>query len=63
MNMDYVQLFVKKVDILKKEDGTVKTVNAAEFTPNELLEVLAMFPQDVLYTDGGITEFILKEFI
>lgn len=63
MNMDYTQLFIKKVVITKLEDSSVKTVDAKDFTPNELLEIFAMFPQDVMYIDNGITAFILKEFI
>ena len=63
MNMDYTQLFIKKVVITKLEDGSTKTVDAKDFTPNELLEIFAMFPQDVMYIDDGITTFILKEFV
>lgn len=63
LDMDYTTLFIKKVDITKIADGSVKTVTASDFTASEFLEIISMFPQDVMYVDDGITQFILKEFI
>lgn len=63
LNIDYTQLFIKKVDIIKKVDNTIKTVDAKNFTTKELLEIFSMFPQDVLYTDDGIMTFIFNEFV
>lgn len=63
LNIDYTQLFIKQVVITKLEDNSVKTVNSNDFTAAEFLEILSLFPQDVLYVDNGIIAFIIKEFI
>ena len=61
--MDYMNNFVKEVKIVNKADGSEQNIDMAQFTPDEVNQIFASFPQDVLYVDNGVLNFIATEFI
>lgn len=63
LNVDYTNLFIKKIEFIDKTTGDTNVIDADEYTTSELLEVISVFPQDVLYADNGIIQYITKEFI
>lgn len=63
LNVDYTNLFIKRVEFTDKTNGESNVIDASEYTVNELLEVISVFPQDVLYADSGIIQYITREFI
>lgn len=63
INMDYMNNFVKEVKIVNKADGSEQNIVMAQFTPDEVNQIFASFPQDVLYIDNGVLNFIATEFI
>ena len=63
INMDYMNNFVKEVKIVNKADGSEQNIDMAQFTPDEVNQIFASFPQDVLYVDNGVLNFIATEFI
>ena len=63
MNMDYVSLFVKNIVFSDKASGNTSEISASDYTIDEFFDVMSVFPQDVLYSENGIIQFITKEFI
>ena len=41
----------------------VKTVDIADYEPEDVEEIISIFPQDVLYSDNGILKYITEEYI
>ena len=63
LNMDYVSLFIKSVSFTDKSSGETSDISTSDYTVDELFDVMSVFPQDVLYSEGGIIQYITKEFI
>lgn len=64
VNVDYVNLFIKEIEFadVSQPDQVTKVV-AGEYTTEELMDVVSVFPQDVLYSEKGIIQHITSEFI
>ena len=54
LNVDYTNLFIKKIELTDKWTGDTSIIDASDYTIDELFEVISVFPQDVLYADNGI---------
>lgn len=62
-NMEYVNLFIKAVKISDLNGNELKSVDFTGFKAADIESILQMFPQDVLYTENGVLNFITKEFL
>lgn len=62
INMEYINLFVKSVEITNKQKGTSRLVDlekyALTYGVTAIEEIFSKFSQDVLYADNGILRFI-----
>lgn len=63
VNMDYVNTFVKSIRLENKQTGAVQDIDFSQFSVSEMEEIFAAFPQDVLYTDDGVLNYIANEYI
>lgn len=64
LNVDYINLFIKKVEFQDKTTTEQPTViSTEEYSVDELFEIISVFPQDVLYSERGIIAYITSEFI
>ena len=62
-NMEYVNLFIKSFRISDKDGKLLKEVDFSKFKADAIEDILQKFPQDVLYTENGVLNFITKEFL
>ena len=62
-NMEYINLFIQKVDLEIKSTGAKRTVDMAKYKASDVEDILASFPQDALYTDDGVLNFIANEYL
>lgn len=63
INLDYVDLYIKAVKLENKQTGTEKNINMHDYEPEEVEEIISIFPQDVLYAENGILKYITNEYI
>lgn len=63
MNMDYINMFIKTIHMKNKETGSENDIYMPAFDPIEIDDIFSVFPQDVMYVDDGIINFISKNFI
>lgn len=62
-NMEYINLFISKLKLEVKATGTVRDIDFAKYKADAVEEILAAFPQDALYTDDGVLNFIATEYL
>ena len=62
-NVEYANLFIKDVVIEVKATGKKREINFENHKVGDIEEIMAAFPQDVLYTDTGVLKYILNNFI
>lgn len=62
-NMDYVNLFIESIVMKNKQNEATRTIKLADFPAQEIEEIVAVFPQDVLYSENGVLKFIINEYI
>lgn len=64
VNVDYINLFIKEIEFtdLTNPNETIK-LDVSEYSMDEIFEVISVFPQDVLYSEKGIIQYITTEFI
>lgn len=62
-NLEYVNLFIKTIKMEKKADNKIRTINFADYNVSDIEDILSMFPQDVLYTEGGVLKYIVNNYI
>ena len=62
-NMEYVELFISKVRFTIKATNTVRDIDFSKYKASDVQEILANFPQDALYTDDGVLNFIATEYL
>lgn len=63
INVDYTNLFIKKIVFADKTSGEENTVDVSDYTLDEFFDFVSVFPQDVLYAENGIIQYITAEFI
>ena len=54
LNIDYISLFIKDVSFTDKTTGEESAISASDYTVDEMFDIIAVFPQDVMYSDSGI---------
>ena len=62
-NMEYVNLFISKLKLEIKANGIVRDIDFTNYKPESVEEILSKFPQDALYTDDGVLNFIATEYL
>ena len=62
-NMEYVDLFISSVKITSSNGELIKEIDFKRFKPEDIETILGVLPQDVLYSDSGVLQFIAKEFL
>lgn len=63
INVDYTNLFIKKIEFVDKTTGEATVIDVDDYSIDELFEIIAVFPQDVLYADNGLIQHITAEFV
>lgn len=62
-NIEYINLFIKSIDITNKATNKSTIVDFSKYVVGDREEILATFPQDVLYSQHGVLMFITDNFI
>lgn len=63
-NIDYVNLFIKEMEIVNKVTKETHSADLTFMTYNQIEQLLSMFPQNILFADEtGVIKHITKEFI
>lgn len=62
-NMEYVNLFISKIDMEVKATGAKRSIDMSKYKASDVEDILAKFPQDVLYTEDGVMNFIAQEYL
>ena len=62
-NMEYVNLFISKIEMLVKSSGATRVIDMTNYKASDVEDILAQFPQDALYTDDGVLNFIATEYL
>jgi hypothetical protein len=55
INIDYINLFIKKMCFTDKSTGETTSVDSQDYTIDEILDVISVLPQDVMYAENGLT--------
>lgn len=67
INMEYINLFLKSVEIVNKEKGTTRVVDlegyAQKYGASAVEEILSKFTQDVLYSENGALSYVAKNLL
>lgn len=62
-NMEYINLFISSMTFTVKSTGAVRQIDFNLYKASDVEEILSKFPQDALYTDDGVLNFIAKEYL
>jgi hypothetical protein len=62
-NMEYVNLYIKGVDMTSASTGARKSIDLTQFTPADREEILQMFPQDALYAEDGVLKKVMDRYV
>lgn len=63
INMDYINTYVKSFRLLNKQTSQENEIDLSEYSSEDVTALFSEFPQDVLYVDDGVLNFIANEFI
>ncbi len=67
INMEYINLFLKSVEITSKQKGTSRMIDltsyAEKFGASAIEEILSKFTQDVLYSDSGALKYVAENLL
>lgn len=63
VNLEYINLFIKSIDIENKNTGSTKSIAFSNYKVSDIEDILSAFPQDVLYTENGVLKFIVNEYL
>ena len=62
-NLEYINLFISKVNILNKSTNSVRNIDFSQYKVSDIEDILEIFPQDVLYAENGVLKYIVNEYI
>ena len=62
-NLEYINLFITQVDVHNKETGADRTVRFTDYRIADREDILAAFPQDVLYSENGVLKYVVNQYI
>jgi len=58
INVDYTNLFIKSMEFTDVSTGETTFIDTADYSIDEVLDVISVFPQDVMYSDNGVISYI-----
>lgn len=62
-NMEYINLFISGLRVSDKNGNVLKEASFKGFKPEDIEEILQCLPQDVLYTENGVLQYVTIEFL
>lgn len=63
-NIDYVNLYIKKIELIDKEEGTTDVADITNMGYSDLERLIEMLPQNVVFSpDNGIAKFVSDNFV
>jgi hypothetical protein len=63
-NIEYVNLFIKRIDVIDKDDpASALSADLTLMTYSEIEKLIDMFPQNVVFSEDGVINYITKNFI
>lgn len=62
-NLEYINLFITDVHVQNKETGAERDVKLTDYRISDREDILAAFPQDVLYAENGVLKYVVNEYI
>lgn len=62
-NLEYINLFITRVQMHNKTSGADRDVQLTDYAISDREEILAAFPQDVLYAENGVLKYVVNEYI
>ena len=62
-NMEYINLFIQKIKISDTQGKVLQEIDFTGFKPADIESILQVLPQDVLYTDNGVLQYVTKEYL
>ena len=62
-NLEYINLFITRVLVTNKSTNTNRDIKLTDYKIADREDILAAFPQDVLYTENGVLKYIVNEYI
>ena len=63
INVDYINLFIKSMSFVDKTTNQKTDIDFNDYTIDQMIEIVSVLPQDVLYSDTGTISYITNEFI
>jgi hypothetical protein len=62
-NLEYINLFITAVSIQNKNMNTERNINLVDYKISDREDILAAFPQDVLYAENGVLKYVVNQYI
>lgn len=62
-NIDYINLFIKSIVLENKNNGSAKNIVMSDYAIKDIEDIIAIFPQDVLYSEDGVLQYIANNYI
>lgn len=62
-NMEYVNLFIRSFDIIDESGNTCFSIDFKGYGPADIEDILQDLPQDVLYSENGVLQFVSNELL
>lgn len=63
-NIDYINLYIKQIELIDKETGTKDVADLTYMTYSDIEKLIEMFPQNIIFSeDNGVLKYIAKTFI
>lgn len=64
-NIDYINLFIKRIELINKNDPNDKQIaDLTMMTYSDIEELISYFPQNIIFSEEtGVLRYIAKEFI
>ena len=63
VNVDYINLFIKSMTFIDKNTNEKTDIDFSEYDIEQMLDVISVLPQDVLYSENGTISYITTNFI
>lgn len=62
-NLEYINLFITRVQMHNKGTGADRDIKLTDYKISDREDILAAFPQDVLYAENGVLKYVVNEYI
>lgn len=62
-NIEYVDLFIEDIEIENIATGVKMTIHMRDYDVADVEDILATFPQDVVYSDDGVIQHVAKRYV